>query len=130
MRTFLFVTLSLFSAQQIVGSFGYSSSRTVWLSILAVSILFFFLRPIISVVSLPTRGTVFLLISFISTGIVLYVLGNILPDLTFEPVTLESLNIFGFMLPSKELSGVGAMIFSAFIVSFVYLFLEWLCRRK
>jgi len=130
MRTFLFVTLSLFSAQQIVGSFGYSSSKTVWLSILALSILFFFLRPIISVVSLPTRGSVFLLISFISTSIVLYVLGNILPDLTFEPTTLESLNIAGFMLPSKELSSLAAMIFSAFIVSFVYLFLEWLCRRK
>ena len=130
MRTFLFVTLSLFSAQQIVGAFGYSSSRTAWLSILAISILFFFLRPIISVVSLPTRGSVFLLISFISTGIVLYVLGNILPDLTFKSVTLESLNIAGFMLPSKELSSLAAMIFSAFIVSFVYLFLEWLCRRK
>jgi len=73
---------------------------------------------------------VFLLISFISTGIVFYVLGNILPDFSYQPVTLESLNILGVVLPSKELSGVVAMVFSAFATSFIYLFLEWLCRRK
>lgn len=129
-RTIIYSGLSLYSAQLLIGSFSYSENKTAYLTVLGVSILYFFLKPIISVVSLPTKGSVFFLISFISTGIVFYALASILSDLGFQPTTLQSLNIFGRVLPSKDLDSLGAMIFSAFVTSAVYLFLESLCGRK
>ena len=129
-RTFLFVSLSLYATQYAIGAFSYSDKEIEFLSILALSILYFFLKPIVTIVSIPTKGSVFFLVSFISTGIVFYALVNILPDLIFVPVTLRSLNILGIVLPSKDLNTLWAMIFSAFTTSAVYLFLESLCRKK
>jgi len=129
-RTFLFVTLALYATQYLIGGFSYSEDKTVRLSILALSLLYIFLGPIVSIVSLPTRGSVFILISVLSTALVFYALVNILPDLSFSPVTLESLNIFGVVLPSKDLNSLWTMIFSCFTTSVVYLFLESLCRKK
>lgn len=129
-RTLLFVALSIYATQYLIGAFSYSQDRTIWLSILALVILYLFLRPILSVVSLPTRGSVYVLISSICTGLVFYALVSILPDFSFIPVTLESLNIFSVVLPSRDLSSLWAMIFSSLTTSIIYLFLESLCRKK
>lgn len=129
-RTLLFVSLSLYAAQIAVGAFSYLDDKTAYLAIVGLSILYFFLKPIISVVSLPTRGSVFFLITFITTSLIFYTFVNVLPDLEFRDVTLRSLNIFGVVLPSKDLSSLWAMIFSALTTSAVYLFLESLCRKK
>jgi len=128
-RTFLFVFLALYSAQFVVGAFVYSADDTVLLSVIGLSILYIFLKPLISIVSMPTKGSVFFLISFISTGLVFFALSNVLPDLSFQPVTLGSLNILGRVLPSKDLDSLWAMVFSALATNAVYLFLESLCGR-
>lgn len=128
-RTFLFVFLALYSAQYLVGSFVYEDGNTVVLSVVALSTLYTFLKPLISIVSLPTKGSVFFLISFISTGLVFFALPNVLPGLWFQPVTMGSLNILGYVLPSKDLNSLWSMIFSALTTNLVYLFLESLCGR-
>jgi hypothetical protein len=128
-RTFLFVFLALYSAQFAVGAFVYKSDDTIFLSVIGLSILYIFLKPLISIVSMPTKGSVFFLISFISTGLVFFALSNVLPDLSFQPVTLRSLNILGYVLPSKDLDSLWAMVFSALTTNAVYLFLEGLCGR-
>lgn len=130
LRPLVYTMISLYTAQLAIGAFSYSQDKTAYLVILALSMLYMFLRPVISVVSLPTKGSVFFLVCFISSSIVLYALKNILPDLDFVPVTLQSLNIFGRVLPSKDLDSLWSMIFSAFLTSAVYLFLESLCRRR
>lgn len=130
LRPLVYTFIALYTAQLAIGAFSYSEDKTAYLVILAISMLYFFLRPVISVVSLPTRGSVFFLICFISSSIVFYALKNVLPDLDFVPVTLRSLNIFGRVLPSKDLDSLWSMVFSAFLTSAVYLFLESLSRRK
>ncbi len=130
LRTLLYVTLALYAAQQLIGTFSYTEDRTVVLSILGLCLLYFFLKPLISIVSLPTKGSMYFLISFISTALVFYALTNVLADLSFEPITLHSLTILGFVLPSKDLTGLWAMIFSALTTSTVYLFLESLCKKR
>ena len=92
-RTVLFIFLSLYVTDWAIGGFSYSENKTIYLSMLALLVLYLFLRPVASVVSLPTSGSVFFLISFISTGIVFYALANIIYDLSFQPTTLKSLNI-------------------------------------
>ena len=103
-RTFLFVFLALYSTQYLIGAFVYQSNDTILLSVVGLSILYIFLKPLISIVSLPTKGSVFFLISFISTGLVFFALPNVVPSLWFQPVTMGSLNILGYVLPSKVLN--------------------------
>jgi uncharacterized membrane protein YvlD (DUF360 family) len=129
-RTVLFIFLSLYATDWVVGGFSYSENKTIHLSVIALLVLYLFLKPIASVASLPTSGSVFFLISFISTGIVFYALANIIHDLSFQPTTLRSLNILGVVLPSKDLDSLWSLIFSALTTSSVYLFLEGLCSRK
>ncbi|HOS88409.1 MAG TPA: phage holin family protein [bacterium] len=129
-RTFLYSALALRAAVLVVGSLSYSSVSNAFLLILAISLLYFFLKPIISIVSLPTKGSVFFLISFLSTAIVFYALKSTIPEIDFVPATLRSLNIFGYVLPSKELDAFWSMVFSALVTSTVYLFLESLCCKK
>ena len=129
-RTLIFVTLALYLTQYLIGAFKYSQNKTILITVLSLSILYIFLKPIISVISLPTKGVVYWLISFITTGIIFYVLMSTLDDFGFINVTLPGLTIFGFVLPSKDLDSFWAMVFSALTNSFIYLFLEGLCTRK
>jgi len=129
-RTLLYVSLSLYVTQYLIGAFEYSESRSVWISIMALCLLYIFLSPVLSIISLPTKGSMFFLISFVTTGLVFYILINTLEDVSIVSVTLRSLKIFGFVLPSKDLDSFGAMVFSALTTNVVYLFLEGLCKRK
>ena len=130
LRTLLYVSLSLYAAQYFIGAFEYTESRSVWTSIMALSLLYIFLGPVLSVISLPTKGSMFFLVSFVTTGLVFYILMNTLEDVSIVPVTLRSLKILGFVLPSKDLDSFGSMVFSALTTNMVYLFLEGLCKRK
>ena len=129
-RVLVYTFISLYFADLAVGSFSYTNDRTAYLVILAISLLYLLLKPVLSVVSLPTKGSVFLLITIITTFIIFYALQSVLPDFSFLPVTLRSLNIFGRVLPSKDLNSLWAMVFSALMTSAIYLFLESLCKRR
>ena len=109
-RTLIFVALALYSTQYLIGAFKYSENKTVWISIAALSILYIFIKPLISIISLPTKGTVFLLILFVCTGAIFYILMSALDDFSILGVTLPSLTIFGFVLPSKDLNSFWAMV--------------------
>ena len=126
----VYTFISLYFADLAVGSFSYTNDRTAYLVILAISLLYLLLKPVLSVVSLPTKGSVFLLITIITTFIIFYALQSVLPDLSFLPVTLRSLNILGRVLPSKDLNSLWAMVFSALMTSAIYLFLESLSKRR
>jgi hypothetical protein len=129
-RVLVYTFISLYFADLAVGSFSYTNDRTAYLVILAISLLYLLLKPVLSVVSLPTKGSVFLLITIITTFIIFYALQSVLPDFSFLPVTLRSLNIFGRVLPSKDLNSLWAMVFSALMTSAIYLFLESLSKRR
>ena len=130
LRALVYTFISLYFTNLTVGSFSYTNGKTAYLVVFAISLLYLLLRPVLSVVSLPTKGSVFLLITVITTSIIFYALRSVLPDFSFVPVTLRSLNIFGRVLPSKGLDSLWAMIFSALMTSTIYLFLESLCKRR
>lgn len=130
LRVLIHSFISLYFTDLAIGSFSYFNEKTAYLVIFAVSLLYLLLKPVLSVVSLPTKGSVFLLITAITTSIIFYALQSVLPDLSFLPVTLRSLNIFGHVLPSKDLDSLWAMIFSALMTGATYLFLESLCKRR
>ena len=130
-RTFTFVLISLFSTNYVLSSLFYGSDQKTFVIIaLALTLLFYLGKPLLATFGLPTKGVGFLFIATILSTLTIYVLTIFLPDFTIMETTLSDLIIFGFMLPSKSLTAFWSALFSAFILSVVYTFFEWLCASK
>jgi len=131
-RALVFVIVALNFSQYIVNSFsyGHDETKTYLLIVLALSILYFLLRPILKIVSLPSEGLGYTFLLFALTFAVLYVLTLFIQSFTIKPTTLSGLNIFGFVLPSKDLTSLWAAVFSALVISVTYNFLQGLCSRR
>jgi hypothetical protein len=136
MRLFLkvitFVSIAVFVSQYILDSFDYGGreSETTLLVITALSLLYFFLKPVLVVIGLPHRGLGFTFLLLLTTSLVLYVLTVFLPDFYIQDTTLANLNLFGFVLPSKDLTSTWSGIFSALVISVVYTYFDWLASKK
>ncbi|KKS06842.1 hypothetical protein A3K01_01020 [candidate division WWE3 bacterium RIFOXYD1_FULL_43_17] len=130
-RTFTFVLISIFSTNYVLTSLFFAGDTKTFLVIaVALTLLYYLGKPLLATFGLPTRGIGFLFIATILTTLTLYVLTIFLPEFTIMETTLSDLIIFGFMLPSKSLTAFWSALFSAFIISMVYTFFEWLCASK
>ncbi|HAI63098.1 MAG: hypothetical protein UU64_C0015G0004 [candidate division WWE3 bacterium GW2011_GWF2_41_45] len=130
-KNFTFVLISLFSANYVLSALFYGSDPKTFLTIsLALTALFYLGKPLLATFGLPTRGVGFLFIATILTTLTLYVLTIFLPAFTIMETTLSDLIILGVMLPSKSLTAFWSALFSAFIISMVYTFFEWLSVSK
>ena len=125
-RLAVFGTISLKIAQYVIGAFQFGDVNSILLYILALTVLYFFMRPILSLISLPSDGAGFLFMSFILTSIASYVLTLFIPLFSIRPTVISELIIFGFVLPSKRLDMMWALIFSALLMSVLMLFFDWL----
>jgi uncharacterized membrane protein YvlD (DUF360 family) len=131
-RVLVFTFIALQSAQYVIKAFLYGGNDTltfilVWFSL---GLLYFLLKPILSIIGLPSKGLSYIFLLFVLTFAVLYVLTLFIPTFFIKPVSLSGLIIFGFMLPSKDLTSLWAALFSAFVVGIVYSFLQGLCAKK
>ena len=110
-------------------SFGDSPEKSFVLVVLALSLLYYFLKPILAVVSLPRKGVGFLFLSFVMTLVILQVLTLFIPSFSITETELADLIVFGFVLPSKSLTGLWSGVFSALLLSLIFVFFDWLCDR-
>ncbi len=130
-RTFVFVLISLYCTNYVLSSLYYGEDIKAFVVLaLALTLLFFIGKPLLMTFGLPHKGIGFLFIATILSTLSLYVLTLFLPGFTILETTLSDLIIFGFMLPSKSLTVFWSALFSAFILSMVYTFFEWLCTQK
>lgn len=120
------------ATQKIVGGldFGGNYQRNFVLVILALVILNIFMIPLFRILSLPHFGVGFLFLNFVLTLVVLYVLTMFLPGFSIVETKLAQLRIFGFVLPSKELTVFWSAAYSALVLSLVYHFIEWLFDKR
>lgn len=132
LRTAIFSFIAMQAAQYVVKSFDFGLNPTpifilIWISLF---VLYFFVKPILKMAGLPVQGLVYVFLLSVLTFAVLYVLTLFIPSFTILPASLSGLNIFGFMLPSKDLTSFWAGVFSAFVISAVYSFLQSLSSKK
>ena len=128
LRVFVFVFIAIQAGQYVTNSFNYAS--VFWLFWVSISVLYLLSKPILKLVLLPTQGLVYVFLLFLLTSVLIYILPEFLTGFYIRPTSLSGLIIFGFMLPSKSLTSFWSGVFSAFIVSTVYTFLQGLCSKK
>lgn len=132
LRAFIFSLIAVLIAQNILGGLVFKGNypQTFLLFVLGLSFLYFFLKPILAIIALPGEGVGFLFITFILTAVFIHVLLIFVPVISIRASHLSNLIIFGFVLPSKNLSAFETSIFSALVISLVYTFFNWLCSKK
>lgn len=128
LRVFVFVFIAIQASQYVTNSFNYGS--VFWLLWVSISVLYLLVKPILKLILLPTQGPIYVFLLFLLTSALLYILPEFLTGFYIRPTSLSGLIIFGFMLPSKSLTSFWSGVFSAFIVSTVYAFLQGLCAKK
>ncbi len=131
-RAFVFTFIALHSAQYVIKAFVYGGNEVltfilIWLSL---SMLYYLLKPVLAIIMMPSKGLGYLFLRFVLTFAVLYVLTLFIPSFSIKPTSLSGLIIFGFMLPSTNLTSLWAALLSAFLVSTVYSFLQGLSSKK
>lgn len=132
LRSIVFTYIAFLATQYVLNCFifGGNSARTFLLVILAFTLLNLFLKPLLGIISLPTKGYGYLFLCFVLTFVVLQVLTVFVPSFRIVPTTLSGLIIFGFVLPSKSLTALLSGVFSALLISAVFSFLSWLSSKK
>lgn len=132
LRTILFSYLAVLTSQNIINAISYKgdTNQSFYLFVLALSALYFFIRPMLKIVALPSEGIGFLFMNFVLTVILLQALIAFVPVMVLLPSEISDLIIFGFVLPSKSLTAFWSGVFVSLIISTVYTFLDWLCPKK
>jgi uncharacterized membrane protein YvlD (DUF360 family) len=131
LRTFVFSIISVLLTQYLIESFSFGSNynRNLILIVLALSLLYKFIKPLFSIISLPREGLGFLFLNFFLSLLIFYILTVFIPGFKVKEAVFPELIIFGFMLPSKQLGLLQTFIYSSLFVSFLYTFFDWLCER-
>lgn len=132
LRTVLFSYLSIIFAQTVINAIAFKGdvNQSFQLFVLGVSALYFFMKPMLRIVGLPSSGIGFLFMNFILTVVLLQALITFAPLLVVLPSSISDLIIFGFVLPSKSLNAFWSGVFVSFVISTVYTFLDWLCPKN
>lgn len=132
LRVLVFTIISLNFTQYLFDSFDFGNPfYKLWLLVvLAITLLNYFVKMVLTLVSLPKDGLGFLIINTVLTLIILYILTIFMADLNIKNAYLPELLIFGFMLPSKHLDGIWSLVVSGVTLSLVYNFFDWLIAKK
>ncbi|MFA6982091.1 MAG: hypothetical protein WC243_03665 [Patescibacteria group bacterium] len=131
-RAIVFSFIALYATQAYIKGIDYGSNRMVSMALLVagLSAVNFLILPILRVVGFKAKGLGGLVLRFILIGLMFYFLVPVITGIEFVATTLPELKLYDFMLPSKGLSPLMSLVFTALLFSFLYSFLDWLCPKK
>ena len=132
LRTFVFVSISLFVTQYLINAFDYGSqhTRTFLLIAVALATLYYLVKPVLKITAMPSEGLAYLFLLFALTFALLYVLTMFISDFSLKAAVISNLLIFGFVIPSTSLTALEGGVVSSALISIVYAFLQSLCSKK
>lgn len=129
-RLAFFITMALNVTQYVIGSFMFDHPSAFFLYIVGLTALYLFMKPLLTLISLPSEGPGYLFMSFLLTLITNYALTIFIPFFEIRPTIVSELIIFGFVLPSKRLNVTWSLVFSSLMLAVLMTFFNWLCDSK
>lgn len=128
-RNIAFYTLSLFilpfllSGVKVVGGFP-----TLLLGGFILTLLFMFIRPILTILSFPLNLATLGLFSFFINVIILYLLTLFVPNIMIQAFQFTGISFAGFIIPSMSINVFFAYFLSATIVFLTVSILTWITK--
>ena len=130
LRNTLFNGLSLFILAQLVPGFKVSGGLlTFAIGGLALSILFFVVKPILNLISLPLNLVTLGLFSFLTNAIIFYLLTVFVTSISITEFTFPGFSLAGFIAPKIFINTFFAFILVAFLQSLIVSFLSWIIKK-
>ena len=129
-RKVLFNAFSIFLISQVISGMRVSGGLvTFLLGGVALTILFFVLKPILSLLTLPLNIITLGMFSFVINVIIFYLLTVFVTSITISAFTFPGLSFAGFVIPSIYLNTFFSFVLISFLQSVVVSFLTWLIKK-
>ena len=96
---------------------------------IVLTLLFFIVKPIISIISFPLNMVTLGLFSFVVNALLLYILTLLVPSISISAFEFKGLSFGGFIIPKFFLNTFFAFIASSFVLSLIMGFLSWLTKK-
>jgi putative membrane protein len=129
-RGIVFYSVALFLTAQILEGVRISGGLATYLvGGIVLSILFFLVKPILSIVTLPLNIITLGLFSFIINAVILYLLTIFVPDISVTSFTFSGLSFLGFVVPRFSINNFFAFVTASISISFIVEFLKWLIKK-
>jgi hypothetical protein len=130
LRGLIFGYLAIFVSQVFAKSFITFDDKTYWMVVFAVALLNIFKGSILELLSLPSKGIFFQLISAFLTVVLLNVLVVILPNFRFLETKTLSFTLLGHVVTSTYLPAFWGGVLTGVTISLVSNFFFWLSSKK
>lgn len=106
--------------------FGGNQTKTFLIVALAITLIVYFSRPLLKLISFPVGGIIYTLLLILVIGAGFYALESLIPEFAVKSFELPKTELFGIMLGDTTLEGFKALGFvSAFIAVFIG-FIGWI----
>lgn len=100
--------------------FGQNQTKTFLIVAAAISLIIYFSKPLLKLISFPVGGIIYTLLLILVIGAAFYALESVIPDFAVQSFELPRTEIFGIILGDTQLEGLKALGFvSAFIAIFI-----------
>lgn len=129
-RKVLFNSFSIFLISEGISGMKVSGGLiTYLLGGLALTILFFVLKPILNILTLPLNIITLGMFSFVINVIIFYILTVFVTTITISAFTFPGISFAGFVVPSIYVNTLFSFVLVSFLQSVVVSFLTWLMKK-
>lgn len=126
-RRLLFYTSSLFITTLILSGLRVTGGLQAYIIAgIALTIMMFVLKPILTILSFPFNAITFGLFSIIVNTIILFLLTIFIPQITVNPFITSKITFLGFVIPAIALNKWFAFVVASLTISGVYSLLTWI----
>ncbi len=127
LRTVIVHAVALFACTQLIAGLKVLGGIDTYLfGGLVLSLLSFFIRPVLTVLTLPFNFATMGAFSFLTNALLLYFLTLFIPQIIVTPFVFQGANLLGFIIPKISFNLFFAYIVCAFILSIITSGIYWL----
>lgn len=127
LRLFVFNFLGFSFVAYLLPAINYSNNLEVLIRAGVIyAILAMFLKPLLSLISLPLNFLTFGLFSWVANVVLIYLVSRLEPLFKIVPYNFSGLFYQGFVIPKFSLGGFGTAVMISFLISFLVSFFLWL----
>ncbi len=129
LRHFVVDTFSFWAVSQIAAGLVFQEGfKTLIIAGAALTIVSLLAKPVINLLLLPLNLVTFGLFRWVASAVVLYLVTLIVKDFKIEGFLYAGFSNKWIDIPAIQLSGIGAFIAFAFLLSFITSFIYWLIK--
>src|SRR5579872_5113357 len=94
-----------------------------------LALIFIFVKPILSLISLPLNIMTLGLFSFLSNVVLIYILTVLVPAISIRSFNYTGGSNAGFVIPKMHVNAFFAYLVAAMVLSLIDIFLSWVTKK-